>query len=94
MSLAQNLVRINMQHSRTCVFLRLKFHLLLAVYAQDTANAPAEKNRRKPRPAADGKRSLIHHQGTRRYNTGYQQPTGSSQQDSLLPGKQRRGKPA
>ena len=91
MSLTQNLVRINMQHSRTCVFLRLKFHLLLAVYAQDTADAPAEKNRRQPRPAADGKRPLGQCQGTRRYNTGCQQPTGASQQGSLLPGKQRRG---
>ena len=54
MSLAQNLVRINMQHSRTCGFLRLKFHLLLSVYAQDAADAPAEKNCRQPRPAADG----------------------------------------
>ena len=66
MSLTQNLVRINMQRGRKCGSPRLKFHLLLAVYAQDTADAPAEKNRRKPRaPPLDGKRSLIHHQGTR-----------------------------
>ena len=90
MSLTQNLVRINMQRGRKCGSPRLKFHLLLAVYAQDTADAPAEKNRRQPRPAADGKRSLIHHQGTRRYNTGYQQPTGASQKGAFLAGKQRR----